>query len=326
MEEKVDILVATYNTKKEYLEKQLQSIIEQTYKNIHIYISDDCSTENETIEILKEYEKKDERITLILQEKNLGLNSNWEYLLKQSTAEYIMFSDHDDIWGKTKVEESVKKIKESQKDLIYVNCEQINQDEETLHKDYFKYKNVPLIKGTSNTAISRCIGIGCSQIITKKVKEKMLPFTKNVVAHDWLASFIANENGGIDYIKEPLFKYRLHSSNIFGGRSLEQNLGRWKKEHGKTYKSYLEYRKDAIDRAYLGGAIMELDYAKKPETKKYLENLIKYYEKLEKSKVINMHILKFFKFLSGKNLGKKMLKELILFHFPILGYAIYCII
>jgi len=48
----------------------------------------------------------------------------------------------------------------------------------------------------------------------------MIPFKKNFIAHDWLAAFIANEGKGISYIEEPLFDYRLHSTNVFGGRSL----------------------------------------------------------------------------------------------------------
>ena len=80
MEEKVDILLATYNGEK-YLKEQINSILNQTYKNIRLIISDDCSKDG-TREILKEYEK-DERVEVHLQEKNLGYIQNFEYLLKQ---------------------------------------------------------------------------------------------------------------------------------------------------------------------------------------------------------------------------------------------------
>ena len=64
MEEIVDILVTTYNTNENYLKKQIESILKQTYKNIKIYISDDNSNKEEIKEILKQYEKEDERIKL----------------------------------------------------------------------------------------------------------------------------------------------------------------------------------------------------------------------------------------------------------------------
>ena len=320
MEELVDILVTTYNTNEKYLKRQIESILKQTYENIKIYISDDNSPNSRVAEILKQYEKIDERIKLFIQPKNLGYNKNFEFLLNQSKANYVMFSDHDDIWHKEKVEKSLAKIKEKNVDMVYCNCRQIDEDGIVLHDDYFKYKNVPLVDGKSKLAISRCVGIGCSQIITKSVRDKMIPFKKNFIAHDWLAAFIANEGKGMSYIEEPLFDYRLHSTNVFGGRSLNQNLNRWKQEHGKDYKSFVEYRKDAIDRAYLGGIEMCKEYVSKKEDKLFIEEAERYYDSILKSKKINLRLGGFFKILAGKNQGKKMIREIVLFHFPVLGY------
>ena len=324
MQEKVDILMTTYNTEIKYLKQQIDSILNQTYKNICLLISDDNSTNKEVQNILKDYEKKDERIKIYIQDNNLGYIKNFEFLLKESTSNYIMYADHDDIWYENKVEKSLEELIKKDVDLVYVNAEQIDEDGQVIQKSYFKYKNVPLIKGTNNLAISRCIGIGCSQLFTKSVKDKMLPYTENVMAHDWLAAFIANENKGISYIEEPLFGYRLHNTNVFGGRSLEQNLARWKDENGKSYKSYLKYREEnVIDKAYLNGAKMCLEYAQKDQDKIFLNKIIKYYENIKKSRFINFHIFKFFRYLGGRNLFKKMIKELIIFHFPVLGYLIF---
>ena len=320
MEELVDILVATYNTNEKYLKKQIDSILRQTHRNIRIYISDDKSSNEKIAEILKEYEEKDNRIKLYIQPKNLGYNKNFEFLLQQSTANYIMFSDHDDIWGKEKVEKSLKKIKEENVDMVYCNCRQVDENGVVLQDDYFKYKNVPLVKGKSKLAISRCVGIGCSQIITKAVRDKMLPFKKDVIAHDWLAAFIANEGKGMCYIKEPLFDYRLHCSNVFGGRSLNQNLNRWKQEHGNSYKSFLEYRKDAINRAYFGGIKMCKEYVSIKKDEEFIVDAEEYYNNILKSCKVNWDLKAFFKVLAGKNQGKKMIRECVLFHFPFLGY------
>ena len=128
MDEVVDILVTTYNTNEKYLKKQIESILRQTYKNIKIYISDDNSNKNEIKELLEEYEKNDNRIRLFLQPQNLGYNKNFEFLLQQSTANYIMFSDHDDVWHKDKVEKSLKLLKDKDVDMVYCNCRQIDED------------------------------------------------------------------------------------------------------------------------------------------------------------------------------------------------------
>ena len=170
MEDRVDVLLTTYNPKIEYLKKQVESILNQTYKNFTLIISDDCSTKEEVQKILKEYAEKDDRIILHIQDKNLGYNRNFEFLLKQSSADYIMFADHDDIWYPNKIEKTLLKIKEKNVDLVYCNCNQIDEKDDIIRENYFKYKNVPLIDGKNKLAISRCIGIGCSQMITKDVK------------------------------------------------------------------------------------------------------------------------------------------------------------
>lgn len=321
MQEKVDILLATYNTDTKFLKQQIESILNQTHKNVRLIIGDDNSNKKDVKKILLEFSKKDERIELYIQDNNIGYIKNFEFLLQKSSAEYVMFADHDDVWYPEKVEKSLKELKENNVDLVYVNAEQINENGNVIQKDYFSYKNMPLVKGKNKLAISRCIGIGCSQIFTKDIVRKMLPYQESVIAQDWLAAFIANENKGIAYIQEPLFGYRLHETNIFGGRNLNQNLARWKEENGSSYKSYLKYRKEkVIDKAYLNGAKMCLDYSREDRNEEFLKEIINYYKSIKKSKYFNCHMIKYFKFLGGRNLLKKMIKEIVIFHFPLLGY------
>ena len=322
MEEKVDILIATYKPNIVYLEQQIDSIINQTYKDINIIISDDCSQDETVIKLLEQYSKKDERIRFYVQEKNLGYIRNFEFLLKHSNAKYIAFCDQDDVWDANKIERALQKLIEKNVDLVYCNARHINEKNEIIHPNYFQYKNMPMVKGKNNVlAISRYLGLGCSQLFTSEVREKMLPYTSSVMAHDWLASFVASEGKGVDYIEEPLFSYRLHTENVFGGRSLQQNISRWKQDNGKSYQSYLKYRNEkVIDKAYLDGAQMCLEYAKEPKNKEITQELISYYKAVKKSKYINFHFIKYIKFLSGKNMLKKMIKEVVIFHFPILGY------
>ena len=96
MEETVDILLATYNGEK-YVIEQIESILHQTYKNIRLLISDDCSTDD-TRQILEQYQKKDNRIEIFFQEKNLGYIRNFAFLLNQVKNKYYMLSDQDDVW------------------------------------------------------------------------------------------------------------------------------------------------------------------------------------------------------------------------------------
>ena len=68
---KIDILMATYNSEK-YIEEQLQSIINQTYKNFNIHICDDLSSDD-TINIISKYKMQYNNISFNINSKNLGM-------------------------------------------------------------------------------------------------------------------------------------------------------------------------------------------------------------------------------------------------------------
>ena len=329
MEDKVDILLTTYNTKKEYLKMQIDSILNQTYKNFTLIISDDCSPNNEVRQILKEYEKKDDRVKLYFQEKNLGYTKNFEFVLAKSTAKYIAFSDHDDIWYENKIEECLKILKEKDVDLVYCDAKQIDENGKVLHESYLRYKNMPIINEKYHKDIlpfSRHIAIGCSQMFTKDVKEKMIPFTENTMAHDWISVYIANRLKGIYCIKKVLFEYRLHGNNAFGGRNFRQNMQIWKKENENSYKGFLKYRHKVIIETYLAGVTMCKEYSQRLENNKFKQledNVIEYYKNAQNSRIIYLYIHKYYKYLYFKGMGIRGLKEIIILHFPLLSYLIY---
>lgn len=317
-EEKIDILVATYNSNINFLRMQLDSLLSQTYSNVRVIISDDASSKSETKDFLTEYSKKDNRITLFLNEKNRGYVKNFEFLLEKSDANYIMFCDHDDIWYNTKVQKMYDKLVSEDVDLVYCNAKQIDEKGKILQESYIDYKHLPKMNGKNSTlACSRHIAIGCSQIFTKKIKEQMLPFKESVMAHDWVNVYLATLGKGVAYIDEPLFEYRLHNTNEFGGRSLNQNLSRWKEKYGNTYKAYKEYRNWAITDTFYKGSKMCDDYVHLDIN----DEILKYYEKLMLTKFLNVHFIKYLKYLSFKGIGSRKIKEIVLFHFPLLGYA-----
>ena len=325
----VDILLATYNSNIDFLKQQIDSILNQTHKNFHLIISDDSSIKNEVKEVLKEYEKKDERVTVYLNNKNVGYIKNFEFLLTKSNAKYIAFADHDDIWYNNKIEDCIKVLKEKNVDLVYSDCNQIDENGRIINKSYFKYKNMPIINGKNNIlAFSRHIAIGCSTVFTSKIKEQMLPFTESVIAHDWLNVYLASKQNGVAYIEKPLFGYRIHSSNEFGGRSLNQNLTKWKKENkdANKYRIYKKYRNErVIKTAYLSGSLMCKEYRDKLELPKdeKEEKVINYYNKLLKTNIISFKFLIYNKYLSFKGIGKRKIKEIMIFHFPIISYIVY---
>ena len=117
MNPKIEILMATYNGEK-YIGEQINSIINQTYTNWNLLIRDDGS-KDKTLNIIKKYEKMDNRIILIRDNKdNLGFVKNFEELLKKSRTEFVMFSDQDDYWLENKIEKYVEVIEKLDKKKV----------------------------------------------------------------------------------------------------------------------------------------------------------------------------------------------------------------
>ncbi|WP_430412115.1 glycosyltransferase family 2 protein [Kordia sp.] len=91
---KVSIIIPVYNTEK-YLEKSLTSAINQTLKELDIVIVDDKSTDK-SLKIIKKFQEKDNRITVIALEKNRGNGFGRNSAIQKAAAPYIMFLDSDD--------------------------------------------------------------------------------------------------------------------------------------------------------------------------------------------------------------------------------------
>ncbi|MFZ1545905.1 MAG: glycosyltransferase [Candidatus Nitrotoga sp.] len=100
---KVSICIPTYNGAR-YLEACLDSILNQTYKDIEILVVDDGSTDA-TLEILECYAANDQRIRLIRNEQNLGLVGNWNRCIELACGEWIKFVFQDDLIAPTCVQE-----------------------------------------------------------------------------------------------------------------------------------------------------------------------------------------------------------------------------
>ena len=108
----VSVGMTTYNNP-EGLEGAIKSIINQTYKNLEIIISDDCSPLQKTKDVINNYVSIDKRIKYIRQEKNLGPPKNINFVLTQATGEYFMWADDDDFRDSRWIEVLLPKLNNS---------------------------------------------------------------------------------------------------------------------------------------------------------------------------------------------------------------------
>ncbi len=90
----ISIVVPAYN-KEPYIKQCMDSLINQTLKNIEIIVVDDASTDN-TLQILRDYEKKDSRVKIIAKEHNCGRHVARKTGVQETIGDYVLFVDADD--------------------------------------------------------------------------------------------------------------------------------------------------------------------------------------------------------------------------------------
>ena len=92
----VSVILPTYNWREEWIRQSIESVLDQTYKDFELIIINDAST-NDVEKIIKEYEKMDDRIVYIKNEKNLKLTKTLNKWIDIANGKYIARQDDDDI-------------------------------------------------------------------------------------------------------------------------------------------------------------------------------------------------------------------------------------
>tara|TARA_B100000214_G_C23951594_1_gene620744 strand:- start:373 stop:1062 length:690 start_codon:yes stop_codon:yes gene_type:complete len=114
--ELVSVLLSTYNSE-ETLGESIDSLLNQTYKNLEILISDDGSIDS-TIEICKKFQLKDERILLFSNKKNIGLTKSLNNLAQKASGSLIARHDADDISLPDRIEEQIQFMNKKRLDAV----------------------------------------------------------------------------------------------------------------------------------------------------------------------------------------------------------------
>lgn len=115
----VTVVIPTYNSVK-FIEKAINSVLEQTYKDIELIIVDDYSTDN-TVEFIEEKYKDIPNLRIIKNEKNVGVGISRKVGINNAKGEYITFLDSDDYLLKDFIEVNVNLIKQHDSDVVYTN-------------------------------------------------------------------------------------------------------------------------------------------------------------------------------------------------------------
>jgi len=201
---KVSVIIPLYNEEK-YIIDCINSVINQTYKNIEIIIVDDKSTDNS----LKKIKKiKDKRIKIIKLKENKGVSNARNIGVEVSTGDYICFLDSDDFWNKEKLEKQLKFIKD--KAFIYSDYIYTKANGKPIKKAKVP-KSLTYKEALKNT----CIFTSTVMFDMSKIEKKDLWMPKLKMGEDTYVWWNVLKKGITAYgMNEALSNYRLKKNSL----------------------------------------------------------------------------------------------------------------
>jgi glycosyltransferase involved in cell wall biosynthesis len=254
----VSVAMATYNGAN-YISHQIRSILQQSYRNLEIVITDDASTDS-TLSILEDFKTKYPNIKIFSNPANLGITPTFENSIKNCRGDYIAISDQDDIWDPNKIEILLNAV--GNEDAIYSDSELVDKNGQSLNKLISSLVNLNSFYSGAPFLMGICLP-GHTLLLQGDFAKYILPIPRVIMYDRWI-SFCAAANNGIKYVDMPLVKYRQHETNSFGvGKARNKATRKTKKE--KFHTKLLELK--ACEKAPIRDS----------ETKELLREMLKRY-------------------------------------------------
>lgn len=217
-------IIIPYYKKKKYIELAINSVIRQTYTNFELIIIYDDENK-EDLNFLKKIIKKDKRIKIYINKKNLGAGRSRNKGIKLSKGIFVAFLDSDDLWKKNKLKKQIFFMKKNGINASHTSYTIINSNNKIIGSRNAKDMSYKLLLKSCDIGLSTVILK--KEIITSKIKFANIKTKEDYVL--WLK--ITLNNNKIFALKDNLTKWR----------KLEDSLSSSKLQ--KIYDGYLVYRK-----------------------------------------------------------------------------------
>lgn len=289
----VSVALCTFNGEA-FLQKQLDSILAQTYPPVEVLIVDDNSTDG-TREILKFYQERYPFIKVYLNEINVGFNQNFEKAIFLASGDYICLSDQDDVWYPDKIKTLRENIGENW--LIFSNSEIINIDGIPTGKKLLNH--FQFIDDYKSILFENFV-TGHTCLIKNDLRKYIFPIPLKGF-YDWWIGYVALYHHKLIYLDQALTKYRVHQSSVIQKTFLSKT-----KEIAKNnlyiqlelFSRYSNVR--TIDRDFIRTLKDDLNECKNPFLKSQYFSLLKnmkLFFPLKEQKSIFSKIVFLYKFL-----------------------------
>ena len=221
-------VIIPYFKKKKYFKKTLNSILRQSYRNLEIIIIYDDANLAE-LAFLKKITKKDKRVFIKVNKKNLGAGFSRNIGIKASQGKFIAFIDADDIWKKNKIYEQLKFMKKNKYKISHTSYEIINHNDKKLSQR--------VAQNLDFANLSKSCDIGLSTVVLEKrlIKGK-IKFPNLKTKEDFVFWLKISSRGIIIHaIDKNLTKWRKTP------KSLSSSVIRKLLDGYMVYRKYLNY-------------------------------------------------------------------------------------
>lgn len=223
MTEKVEILLAAYNGEK-YLREQLESLLMQDYENWIVRACDDASTDC-TYEILEEYrDKYPDKFFVERNEKGFGsAKKNFINLIRNSTGDYVMCCDQDDVWLPDKISATMEVMKKTEESslpvLVHTDLKVVDSELQVMSESFFEHSNFRKTFQLNEILIQNFV-TGCTTMMNRPLVElmKRVDDCEKILMHDWVAAVLATGIGRVGFVDRPTMLYRQHAINSVGAK------------------------------------------------------------------------------------------------------------
>ncbi len=216
----IDILLATYNSER-FLKNQINSILVQDFSDFRLLIRDGGSTDS-TIELVKEYARKDSRISFIGSSR-ASAKENFAALLEAADGDLVMFSDHDDCWMPNKISMTLEAYRNAERNnppgtplLIFTDLQVVDSDWQCIHSSMMKYQHLNPERTALHQLLLQNVATGNTMLFNRALLSRILHVPKEIVMHDAWVALAASAFGKIVFLDKATIYYRQHQSNVFG--------------------------------------------------------------------------------------------------------------
>ena len=224
----VSVIMPTWNSSG-YVTESIRSVLNQTYKNLELIITDDASTDG-TPELLQKLQQTDPRIRLILNKQNGGAGVSRNCSIRAARGQYLAFLDSDDCWMSNKLERQVNFMQEKDVALCFCSYYTCNADNQ-----YLGYISAPRRVSLFSMMCDNKIGFLTAIYDTTKLGKHLMPSQRKRQDHALLLTLLKICKHAYS-VPEPLASYRLHAQNMSGGK-----LGLIK-YNARTYKNIFGWK------------------------------------------------------------------------------------